>query len=331
MKPAWASRAKGRGRSAGEPEWVSRSKRSLSQNSGLVNRLPSPLATKTLQRAWKWSDLEPKLRAASLPTWWIEWVLAAAAVAATLDVISGVEVFSGVGNLSTAFGNLVGPAETFDVAQDRSQEILHVNGVRQLLVKIMRIMHCGWLWLGTPCSSWIVLTRSFTRRSLLLPGGPRLARRLPDSARTWASTMASQDLQRCCSKRRMSFPYIQWLSNLDLHSCTTTHQWRKCCNKLAWSMLLSICLPSAGLRRNLSSSKVLAISCGSSKLCAIFAKVQAMGKSRLTTQSGKRFTGRRADLAQSSSYTRTFGLAMAMCFTGMRATEVCGRLDAMGL
>ena len=52
---------------------------------------------------------------------------------------------------------------------------------------------------------------------------------------------------------------------------------------------------------------------------------------RLTTHKGKAFTGHRSDLTQSSSYTRTFGIAMTLCFKGLSAREVCSKLDACGL
>ena len=137
-----------------------------------MKSLPKASKSESFQRAWEWDNLEPRLRASSLPAWWICWVIEAATRAAGLAVVCGLEVFSGTGNLSTAFAGMVGPVLTLELLDDSTCNILHVNGLRKLLIKLMRVMRCGWLWLGTPCKSWVALSRSFSRRSMLIPEGP---------------------------------------------------------------------------------------------------------------------------------------------------------------
>ena len=106
-------------------------------------------------------------------------MIEAATRAAGLAVVCGLEVFSGTGNLSTAFAGMVGPVLTFELLDDSTCNILHVNGLRKLLIKLMRVMRCGWLWLGTPCKSCpelnlVIGMSESTAQQSVLPGAQHL-------------------------------------------------------------------------------------------------------------------------------------------------------------
>ena len=52
------------------------------------------------------------------------------------------------------------------------EDITRLSGVKLLLGKVLRIRQGGLLWIGTPCKSWVALSRSFTKRSIIQPAGP---------------------------------------------------------------------------------------------------------------------------------------------------------------
>ena len=79
--------------------------------------------------------------------------------AASLPLICGVESFSGRGELPRAMCDFVGPFFTFELEGDPNQVFLTKEGMLLLVQMCLRIQIGGLLWLGTPCKSWVVLSR----------------------------------------------------------------------------------------------------------------------------------------------------------------------------
>ena len=84
----------------------------------------------------------------------------------------GVEAFSGKGMLARAFSNHIGPFVTSEVEDDSRDNLLLKEGLLRLLTLLFRACAGGHLHLGTPCKSWVCLSRSYTHRSSINPGGP---------------------------------------------------------------------------------------------------------------------------------------------------------------
>ena len=84
----------------------------------------------------------------------------------------GMEVFSGTAELSRAFSDVAGEFLTFEKLDSDKEDVMTTAGLNLLLQRVCRIQSHGILWMGTPCRSWVALSRSWTRRSLLQPAGP---------------------------------------------------------------------------------------------------------------------------------------------------------------
>eukprot|EP00974_Lingulodinium_polyedra_P108434 10496796-Lingulodinium_polyedra.AAC.1 len=170
MPPAWATRASPATRL---PRWASAARDcALKRPAGRADRPCAAKRQRRLQRPWAEDSLEPVLQQAGLPRWWIQLCLEAVPKALALPVAWGLEVFSGKGELSRAFCDVLGDFRTFEFNNDPAQDILATDGVVFMLSMLLSTCQNGLLWLGTPCKSWVVLSRSFTQRSLLQPQGP---------------------------------------------------------------------------------------------------------------------------------------------------------------
>ena len=86
----------------------------------------------------------------------------------------GMEIFAGQQQLSKACQQLHGARAwaTFENLDNEKEDVLQNDGLSLLLSRMLAITAGGLVWLGTPCKSWIALSRSFTRRSVELPDGP---------------------------------------------------------------------------------------------------------------------------------------------------------------
>eukprot|EP00969_Alexandrium_andersonii_P157857 6976441-Alexandrium_andersonii.AAC.1 len=85
------------------------------------------------------------------------------------------EVFSGTGELACAFSDVAGPFLTFEKLNSDAENIMTASGLNLLLQRLCRIQAKGVLWCGTPCKSWVILSRAWTRRSIHQPAGPSSA------------------------------------------------------------------------------------------------------------------------------------------------------------
>ena len=99
----------------------------------------------------------------------------ASIIAASLSPVYGVEVFSGLGELCHAVSEFVGECLFFEIKKDSNHDILTMDGLKLLLVMILRMVMRGLVWLGTPCSSWVIISRSHARRARFREEGPAAA------------------------------------------------------------------------------------------------------------------------------------------------------------
>ena len=149
------------------PRWVKRARASSSSHCRSTRRLEA-----SGKRGWTFASLEAVLVCASLPAWWIEFCMKAAAAARSLPSIYGVEVFAGRCELSKAMRANVGPFESYEILLDPKHNTLASSGLELLLQLVFRTVSSGLVWLGTPCKSWVMLSRSWSGRTMARPGGP---------------------------------------------------------------------------------------------------------------------------------------------------------------
>ncbi len=316
MPPPWAQRAGENG-----PAWAERSRRKRRRHEGRKI---------SAARGWANSDLGGLLQTAQLPAWWVELCVQAAAAAVELPVVFGLEVFSGRGELSQAFRDLAGPFLSFEIADDPEEDISTMSGVLLALKKLFCVRAGGLLWLGTPCKSWVVLSRSFTQRSLLQPAGP----------------------VQCRSKRQREY--------LDQHNCIAERSAFLARTATVLQVFFVIEQPSSSLLANFEPVRVALETTAAVKasisMCrfggeskkpltlrgtgdlSTLARVNEIRKEarpatkKLTTRSpGGFFTGKKEDLEASAAYTRCFGIAVALCYQGLSPEAVAEELSEQGL
>eukprot|EP00973_Karenia_brevis_P089021 12346149-Karenia_brevis.AAC.1 len=182
--PSWANRARAKlslsKRAAARPSWATRAatvkKRPASKGEPADEAQPK-------HRAWTEHELASKLHVTTLPAWWVTLVLACATLAAQQTILHGVEFFSGEGELTAAFCLLVGPFACYDIKHGRLHDILEDDGLRSAVVLLLRVASGGYVHFGTPCKSWVTLSRSWTQRSLLRPAGPPASKLKPAQAK----------------------------------------------------------------------------------------------------------------------------------------------------
>lgn len=76
-----------------------------------------------------------------------------------------VEFCSGCGNLTKALGQW--RACCFDIVYDKAHDMLTKNGCRLYLDAVASLAQKGLIWLGVPCSSWVPLCSSVSKRNAL--------------------------------------------------------------------------------------------------------------------------------------------------------------------
>ena len=82
-----------------------------------------------------------------------------------------VELFSGKGQLAAAFRERGLKAATFERDTSPLQDLATDNGFLDATRLVLGLKHKGLLWCGTPCSSWVFLSRGSTGRSRERPLG----------------------------------------------------------------------------------------------------------------------------------------------------------------
>ena len=99
------------------------------------------------KRGWTAKDLKGRLTRAQLPSWWVAMLLGVAAAAMRQPVLASARCFSGQGRLSAAIEEFVGPAATFEIEDDATQDLLSITGLKQcmtLVLRLQKMVCCGW-------------------------------------------------------------------------------------------------------------------------------------------------------------------------------------------
>ena len=91
------------------------------------------------------------------------------------------ELFAGVGELSSAFAESGCRSATYDLSRDANEDMLTTGGWLKALRQVLRLKIGAVLWCGTPCSTWIFLSRGSTGRSTLNPLGRPLVQCVSDA------------------------------------------------------------------------------------------------------------------------------------------------------
>lgn len=89
------------------------------------------------------------------------------------DHLHFLELCAGSHRLTDCALDLGLKAHAMDVTYSRHQDLLESVGFLSALQSLRRVIQGGLLWLGIPCSSWIWLARSTTRRCRIRPKGSK--------------------------------------------------------------------------------------------------------------------------------------------------------------
>lgn len=254
---------------------------------------------------------------------WVATVLSVAPLALSQPVLFGVEIFAGEGELAGAFCQHVGPFEQFELLTNPAHDALDPEGFKLLMQLILRIGKGGHVHLGTPCSSWIFLARSQSRRSLLQPQGPPAPQCRPSLQRYLKDHNALADI---------TGSVVRMACALGL-----TYSVEQPRSSLLWSYPPVLAALAATTARNIpffmsafqgDSPKPLSMR-GNAPWLVVFKEVAenlhrrvGLPEKRLATRAAAYVTGRRAELKRSSAYTAAFGMAMSLCFLGHSSTRV---------
>lgn len=292
-----------------------------------------PVASESLQlsempRPWQPGTLRARTEAAGLPAWWVAMLMTASATALRKTTLVGVEIFAGKAELSGAFSRLVGPMGSFEIENSPRENILNSDGVSYLMELLLRIRTKGLTWLGTPCKSWVCLSRSFTRRSSLQPAGPPKAY---TTGRQFEYLMEHNCIADVCALviRTVAALNIDFIVEQPMSSLLFSYPAIRDCLKDCGGIGINFMMAAF----NGESPKPLLLK-GSPAYLHVFAAVAktrlrmaAKPTRRLVHKQGKFFTGNRSDLQQSSGYTRCMGTAMALAFAGQTHDKIVAYLQ----
>ena len=283
-----------------------------------------------MQHAWTHSNLKQKLQSVALPAWWCDLLLKAASSAFEQPLLIGVEYFSGQAALSTASNELVGPFASYDIKYGESCNLLTDAGLLWAMLLLLRIARSGYTHFGTPCRSWIVLSRSFTQRSSYLPAGPR---RSQCTDKQWHYLQEHNRLGELSAYLIKTARALGHSFTLEQPNSSLLFDFTPMSLALDSAPIIAFSMGEFGG----SSPKPLRL-CGTvpwlRQLRALYlarkAKVAAPAH-RLAKHSATGFTGNTQDLEESSGYTEAFGIAVAMSHLGVNVQCIMEELDRRSL
>ena len=289
------------------------------------------------ERGWTPSTLPAILERPRFPAWFFDMVLKASKSAWALPLIIGAELFAGLGELSKAFGEVVGTFIPYAILNDESEDVLNSQGLYAFLILVLRIRRNGVLWMGTPCKSWVCLSRPFTQRSMIRPGGPKRSLTTNKQQKYLDEHNALGILTGLLMKLAHSLG-IQYVVEQPMSSLL--FQFEPVLNALATTQAMGIAFQMSTFQG--TSPKPLRLK-GTASFLRVFdavakarCKAVAKAKDRLTTMvrrkdGTKSFTGKQASLTESSGYTRSFGMALALGYSGRSAEQTLSDLHQRGL
>ena len=313
------------------PSWVKRSKRTGGASGltdGELQQLPGRPA---LVRSWNsTADLRNKVAAALLPEWWIRLVMEAALIAQTQSVLALVEFFAGLAALTRAVEEFVGPSIAYDNKYGVKYDLLTDIGLKFALTLLLRLSQNGHSHYGTPCQSWVALSRSWSQRSPFLPSGPP---RNQCSHRLWRYLEKHNRLAELTALLIRTGKAIGASFTLEQPVSSLIFAFDPMVRALVGSEHISFEMGSF----QGESPKPLRLQGNVEWLQTFRAvskarkKTSAKPTSRLASSDARGgFTGRKKELESSSAYTQAFGRAFALCMLGCSAPDVVARLAALG-
>ena len=281
--------------------------------------------------ARKSRDVRKALSLHGLPPTWIALTLhALSSIPQSAVGLAGAEIFAGEAKLSAGLSKFNGLVATFDLKDGPEQDILTLDGVVLILQYILCTVVEGLLWLGTPCCSWVILSRSSTRRSALLPGGPADCTDFVATHNCIAELCSL--LARTAYACRVYFIFEQPQSSLlykyrpvqeTLSHCgaVTCHVWMGAFDgETPKPLVLKSTAPWLG--------SVFQIVCSElHKAMPRKARTVHLCKSQLTANGTKRFTGVKNALRSSAAYTAAFGEAIGLAHRGHDATHILSHIS----
>ena len=193
--------------------------------------------------------------------------------------------------------------------------------------------------MGAPCKSWIALTRSFTRRSLLLAEGPD-----PESCSPKRRRYLEQHncIARICALIMQMAPALEIYPVLEQPKTSLVFHFGPVESVLRTLHVSRIALNLSAFQGSAVKPLILQ-GCGKFlyTLRQVFQiRKRALSNTRPLAERGplqsfsgstRLFSGNKLWLRESAAYTRSFGVAVALCFLGWSAEDVHCELLRMQL
>ncbi len=336
-KPSWAQLASSgsRASSHSKPAWAQRCNSASSSSAAPAKRARTSTSS-VLGGGRTWSSVPAlllDLEAAGLPRFWLHLVSAAAPLAASQTQLCGMEIFSGEGRLSDAFRLLHGPWGTYELKDDAAQNVLDDNGMVLLLAMLLRIGVHGLVWLGTPCSSWVCLSRAFTKRTLAMPQGPIQAL---CTAAQWQYLQTHNEIayRSALIAKTAHILKIDYIIEQPMSSLLFRFQSVATVIVETGAKVTSFEMSAF----HGESPKPLRL-VGTAAYLKVFKKVyqrRRIPRSQLAVRlaskgPGGTFSGQADVLLESSGYTASFGTAIALCAQGLSVDDVLTALADTGM
>ena len=213
------------------------------------------------------------------------------------------ECFSGVGNLTRELLRIGYTGSAFDSCYMEEHNVLESSGFQLVLNCLTALRHKGLLWLGTPCSSFVVLCRAQSMRDLSNSY-------LGDQSRGFVN------VGNCLGELSSLLFFVAWC--LEIWAILEQPQ-SSCLPQMA---TMKAVLQFCGARRFTTymgqyggaSTKPLQLWSQWSRVTQLECGRPEGGGEALVTRDGETFTGCKDLLEQSQIYTPGFGRAVArMC------------------
>ncbi len=220
-----------------------------------------------------------------------------------------VEYFAGHGNLSRALLQRRLDGSSFDLAFNEAHDVLTPGGLRLYLTALASVRQGGLAWFGTECSSFVILCLSVTRRH---PANHFLGDQGVNCVKKGNALATVSALLFFLSFVTQLRPVLEQPANSCLPDLPT------------WKFLLhwiqAKCSKTYLGAFEGPSQKPLQLWHCCADFCAIERPCPQMPAPSLlvTRDADGRFTGNRAELAESERYTPAFGKAFAEIFCGVR-------------
>ena len=239
--------------------------------------------------------------------------------------LAGAEIFAGKHQLSSGLMKFNGLTATFELEDGPEQNILTIDGIILVLQYILCTVVEGLLWMGTPCCSWVILSRSSTRRSPLRPGGP------PDFPSDFVKTHnciaeICSYLAKTAYACKVYFVFEQPQSSL-LYTYPPMQATLRYCEALTCHMWMGAFKGETAKPLVLKGTAPWLRSVFPAVCRALWAarpskKLATLAKSGTDAVGNLRFTGDSKALRASSAYTSAFGEAIGLAHRGHDAQYI---------